>query len=66
MLVNLKNSGNLIESNLKEQLTPLGDGLKTIFDSFISNVMQQQVQQDNGLISYLPFGSRNWITIYFE
>ena len=56
MLVNLKNAGNLIESDFKEQLAPLGDGLKTIFDSLISNLMQQQVQQDNGLMSYLPFG----------
>ena len=56
MLNDLKNAGSLIESNLKEQLAPLTDGLKTMFSSFMSNLLQQQQQQESSLLTYLPFG----------
>ena len=56
MLNDLKNAGSLIESNLKEQLGPLADGLKTMFSGFMSNLLQQQQQQESSLLTYLPFG----------
>ena len=55
MLTDLKNTGKLIENNLKEQLGPLADGLKTMFSSFMSNLLQQQQQQESSLLTYLPF-----------
>ena len=54
LLSDLKNAGSLIESNLKEQLGPLASGLKTMFDSFIGNLLQQQQQQESGIMTYLP------------
>ena len=50
---------DLIETGslLKEQLAPLGDGLKSMFDnmfsSFLTSFQAKQQQQDNILI-YLP------------
>ena len=56
MLTDLKNTGKLIENNLKEQLGPLSDGLKTMFSSFMNNLLQEQQQQESSLLNYLPFG----------
>ena len=57
LLTDLKTTGNLIQSNLKEQLEPLASGFKSMFDNFFTALTKQQTQQqDPGLLAYLPYG----------
>ena len=52
MLMDLLNTGNLI----KDSLSPIGDGLKTVFTEMFQNFLGslQSQQQSSSIMDYLP------------